>query len=138
MRANVEHNHVLHEHVIILSIDTVPVPRVPESERTRKSMRSVMPRTGSSIVTANFGYMEPPNVPDVLRLLDPARLKAGSTSTALPTSCPKPRIDAWAGTDMAQWRKQLFIATSHLTADAADYFGLPRDRTVIMGSRIEL
>jgi KUP system potassium uptake protein len=36
------------------------------------------------------------------------------------------------------WRKRLFIATSRLTADAAEYFQLPRDRTVIMGSRIEI
>jgi KUP system potassium uptake protein len=35
-------------------------------------------------------------------------------------------------------RKQLFIATSYITADAADYFGLPPDRTVVMGSRIEI
>jgi KUP system potassium uptake protein len=39
---------------------------------------------------------------------------------------------------MAQWRKRLFIATAHITADAADRFGLPRDRTVIMGERIEV
>ena len=39
---------------------------------------------------------------------------------------------------MAHWRKHLFIATSHITADAANYFGLPPDRTVVMGSRIEI
>jgi KUP system potassium uptake protein len=39
---------------------------------------------------------------------------------------------------MAVWRKRLFIATSYITADAAEYFGLPRDRMVIMGSRIEV
>ena len=39
---------------------------------------------------------------------------------------------------MSRWRKSLFLATSHITADAADYFGLPRDRTVILGSRIEV
>jgi KUP system potassium uptake protein len=39
---------------------------------------------------------------------------------------------------MARWRKRLFVATSHVTADAADYFGLPRERTVIMGSLIEV
>lgn len=37
---------------------------------------------------------------------------------------------------MARWRKRLFVATPRITADAAEYFGLPRDRTVIMGSRI--
>jgi KUP system potassium uptake protein len=39
---------------------------------------------------------------------------------------------------MARWRKRLFVATSHITADAAGYFGLPRERTVIMGSRVEV
>ena len=39
---------------------------------------------------------------------------------------------------MSRWRKHLFIATSRITADAADAFQLPRERTVIMGSRIEL
>ena len=39
---------------------------------------------------------------------------------------------------MSRWRKRLFIATSRITADAAEYFRLPRDQTVIMGSRIEL
>jgi K+ transporter len=39
---------------------------------------------------------------------------------------------------MAGWRKRLFIATSYITADAAEYFALPRDRTVIMGSHIEV
>jgi KUP system potassium uptake protein len=39
---------------------------------------------------------------------------------------------------MSRWRKYLFVATSQITADAAEYFGLPRERTVIMGSRIEI
>ena len=39
---------------------------------------------------------------------------------------------------LARWRKRLFIATSHITADAADEFGLPRDRTLIVGSHIDV
>ncbi len=39
---------------------------------------------------------------------------------------------------MAPWRKRLFIATSHITADPAAHFGLTLDRTVIIGSRIEM
>jgi KUP system potassium uptake protein len=39
---------------------------------------------------------------------------------------------------MSRWRKRLFIATSHITADAAEYFQLPREQTLIVGSRIEL
>jgi KUP system potassium uptake protein len=39
---------------------------------------------------------------------------------------------------MSRWRKRLFIATSQITADAAESFQLPHERTVVMGSRIEL
>ncbi len=39
---------------------------------------------------------------------------------------------------MTRWRKRLFIASSHFSADAADYFALPRDRTVIMDSLVEV
>jgi KUP system potassium uptake protein len=39
---------------------------------------------------------------------------------------------------MSPWRKRLFIATSYITADAAAYFKLPLDRTVSIGSRIEI
>jgi KUP system potassium uptake protein len=37
---------------------------------------------------------------------------------------------------MARWRKTLFVATSQITADAAEYFGLPRERTLIVGPQI--
>ena len=39
---------------------------------------------------------------------------------------------------MAPWRTRLFIGTSYITSDAAAYFQLPSDRTVILGSRIEV
>jgi KUP system potassium uptake protein len=39
---------------------------------------------------------------------------------------------------MAAWRKRLFLASRHISADAGDYFQLPRHRTVLLGSAIEL
>jgi KUP system potassium uptake protein len=39
---------------------------------------------------------------------------------------------------LSRWRKRLFLASSHVASDAADYFGLPRERTVVMGSLIEV
>ena len=39
---------------------------------------------------------------------------------------------------MARWRKRLFIATAHVTADAAEHFGLPRDRTILLGSHVDV
>jgi KUP system potassium uptake protein len=137
MRANVEHNHVLHEHVIIVSLDTAEIPRVPDSERI------VVDDLGNRddgifFVSARFGYMERPNVPAVLRLIDPAEtegpidLDNASYFLSKLDLCPGPVPT------MAAWRKRLFVATSYITADAAAYFGLPLERTVIIGERIEI
>ena len=71
MRANVEHNRVLHEHVIIMSIDTVPVPRLTDDERITIDELGYK-RDGIIHVSACYGYMETPNIPAALRLLDPA------------------------------------------------------------------
>ena len=82
--------------------------------------------------------MEDPNVPDVLRLADTAglegRIDVDDASYFLST------IELRVGRDpgMTRWRKRLFVATARITTDAAEYFGLPRDRTVIMGARISV
>ncbi len=137
MRANVEHNHVRHEHVVVLSIQTEPVPRLAEGERISVDNLG-HGDDGITHVTARYGYMENPNVPAALASVDPAdtegRLDLDQASYFLS------KIDLRVGDQpsMALWRKHLFIATSYITADAAEYFGLPRDRTVIMGSHIEV
>ncbi|MBP2704945.1 potassium transporter Kup [Microbispora sp. RL4-1S] len=137
MRANVEHNHVRHEHVVIMSIETEPVPRVPAARRIVVDDLGYAD-DGIIHVIARFGYMETPDVPGALAMLDPAategRLRLDQASYFLS------KIELRRGKEptMALWRKRLFIATSYITADAAEYFGLPRDRTVIMGSHIEV
>ncbi|MFF4403059.1 potassium transporter Kup [Streptomyces sp. NPDC001262] len=137
MRANVEHNHVRHDHVVILSIETEPVPRVPDHRRIAVDGLGYAD-DGIIHVTARFGYMETPDVPGALALLGPAetegRLQPGQASYFL----SKIELRRGKAPTMAAWRKRLFIATSYITADAAEYFGLPRDRTVIMGSHIEV
>jgi KUP system potassium uptake protein len=137
MRANVEHNRVLHEHVIVMSIETVPVPRLSDDQRTTIDELGYH-RDGIIHVRACYGYMEKPNIPAALRLLDPAHTEGPiDVDTA---SYFLSKLELIAGTEptMSPWRKRLFIATSYLTADAAAYFGLPLDRTVIIGSRIEV
>jgi KUP system potassium uptake protein len=137
MRANVKHNHVLHEHVVIMTIETLPVPRVPESERTEVDALGYA-RDGIIHVTARFGYMEKPNVPGVLRRLDPAQNEGPLAIDDASYFVSKLELKTGTAPTMAPWRKRLFIATSYITADAAEYFGLPPDRTMIMGSRIEV
>ena len=136
MRANVEHNNVVAEHAIILTIETEPVPRIPDSERMSHDDLGYQ-RDGIVHVVARFGYMERPNVPHALSLLEPSETEGpidlGNASYFLS------KLDLCAGDapTMAPWRKRLFIATSHITADAAAHFSLPLDRTVIVGSRIQ-
>ncbi|MEU6782904.1 potassium transporter Kup [Nonomuraea angiospora] len=137
MRANVEHNHVRHDHVLIMSIETEPVPRVPADRRIVVDDLGYAD-DGIFHVTARFGYMETPDVLGALALLDPAmtegRLRLDQASYFL----SKVELRRGTAATMAPWRKRLFIATSYITADAAEFFGLPRDRTVIMGSQIEV
>ncbi|GAB1818761.1 potassium transporter Kup [Herbidospora sp. RD11066] len=130
LRANVEHNHVLHDNVVIMSIETEPVPRVPPAERVTVDDLGYAD-DGIVHVTARYGYMEVPDVPGVLAGLDARR---GQTSYFL----SKIELRRGPAKTMTTWRKHLFIATSYITADAAGYFGLPRERTVIMGSQIEV
>jgi KUP system potassium uptake protein len=138
LRSNVEHNQVLHQHVIILSIETSPVPHVPLPERLTIDD---LGWTDDQIVhvTAHFGYMDVPNAPGLLpeikqapslRTMNEARISYFLSTIDLHLAPGKHGL--------SPWRKRLFIATSRLTADAAEYFQLPRDRTVIMGSRIEI
>jgi KUP system potassium uptake protein len=137
LRANVTHNHVLHDQVVILAINTLPVPHVALDKRLEvDDLGDKNDRIYH--VTANFGYMDVPAVPALLPYIrsDEGRgpLKDAQVSYFLST------IEVRRGNlpGMSRWRKRLFIATSRLTADAAEYFRLPRESTVIMGSRIEL
>jgi KUP system potassium uptake protein len=137
MRANVEHNRVLHEHVVIMAIDTLPVPRVPDAERTEVDALGYAD-DGIIHLTAHFGYMENPNILGVLCLLDPAQTEGAIAIDDASYFLSKLELTKGTTPNMARWRKQLFIATSYIAADAADYFGLPPDRTVVMGSRIKV
>jgi KUP system potassium uptake protein len=136
LRASVEHNHVRHEHVVIMALEIRPVPRVPESERVTLDDLGHAD-DGIIHVTVRYGYMETPNVPVVLRSLDLARTEGRLELHHASYFLSKIELRRGDKPTMAPWRKRLFIATSHLTADAAEHFGLPRDRTVIMGSHID-
>ena len=137
LRANVEHNQILHEHVLIISIETMPVPHVPAAGRIAiddlgyKDDRIIH-------VTARFGYMDQANVPALLPLIRKADIESPLDAGDLSYFVSTISLRLGTAPGMSRWRKRLFLATSRLTADAAEHFRLPRERTVIMGSRIEL
>ena len=137
MRANVEHNHVRHEQCVIMAIETLPVPRVPDSERVTVDSLGYE-KDGIIHVTANFGYMQTPNVAGALRLLDPEQTEGPVAIDEASYFLSKLELARGKAPGMPAWRKRLFIATAKFSADASHYFGLPEDRTVIMGERVEI
>ncbi|MFK4089089.1 potassium transporter Kup [Kribbella sp. NPDC020789] len=135
MRANVEHNHVLHKNVVILSIETLTVPHAPEDDRITVDELGYTD-DGIIHVTARIGYVETANVPDILAEAagQSTELSVDLEDTSYFLSALELKLGDSPG--LPRWRKRLFLATTGITADAADYFGLPRERTVIVGSQI--
>jgi KUP system potassium uptake protein len=137
LRANFEHNHVRHEHIVIMAIETEPVPRVPADQRMIVDDLGYAD-DGIIHVTARYGYVETPNVPAALRTLEPEETEGHLQLHEASYFLSKIELRSGDEPTMAGWRKRLFIATSHITADAAEHFALPRDRTVVMGSHIDV
>ncbi|MCP2324415.1 KUP system potassium uptake protein [Hamadaea flava] len=137
LRANYQHNHVRHEHIVILAIETEPVPRVPDDQRITVDDLGYAD-DGIIHVTARYGYMEPTDIPALLRKLKPAQSEGELKMKEASYFLSKIELRIGKKPTMAPWRKRLFIATSYITADAAEHFSLPLDRTVIMGSHVDV
>src|SRR5262249_50271791 len=137
MRANVEHNHVRHDYVLIVAIVTEPVPRVPAGERITVDSLGYAD-DGITHVILRFGYMGTQDIPEALQTLEPDQTEGRPQLDEASYFLSKIELRRGMARTMATWRKRLFIATSYITADAAEHFSLPRDRTVIMGSHIDL
>jgi KUP system potassium uptake protein len=137
LRANVEHNHVLPKQVVIVTIDVLPIPRASDSERIEVDSLGHAD-DGIIHVTARFGYMETPDVRHALRVLEPTKTEGSISIGDASYFLSKIQLIKGEAPTMPAWRTNLFIATSYLSADAAEFFCLPPDRTLIMGSRIEV
>lgn len=101
---------------------------------------------GIAHVTISVGYMQQADVPSVLAAIpdesfeSPIDFEKASyfLSTIDIEMGDWDHRTAKRGSGMPRWRRRLFVAIAGLTADAAEYFNLPRDRTVIIGYRIPL
>ena len=129
---NLKHNKVLHEHNVILTIETAQTPRVDLSERVR--METISDKF--SIVRLRFGFMEQPNVPRALVI---AR-KLGWQCDIMATSCFVSRrsLKPAAHSGMPRWQDRLFIALAKSASDATDFFHIPTGRVVEVGSQVTI
>jgi KUP system potassium uptake protein len=142
---HVKHNKVLHEQVILMSIKTEEIPYVPEEERIEFKDLGQKFYT----VVARYGFMESPDVPEVLRQLQ----SYGVAIRPLETTYYLGRETLIAESDrrkdgaalarvrllppLALWRKKLFVVMSRNAQPATAFFNLPPNRVVEMGAQIQ-
>ena len=137
LRELFDHTRTLPNAVVIVSIETLRVPHVPESERVSIDDLGYSD-DGISHVSARIGFQDDPNVPTLLRLAAEDGLEREvdlqnpsyylSQITIVPTDKP----------GLSKWQKRMFITISRNVASPVEYFRLPGDRVVTMGSHIDL
>jgi KUP system potassium uptake protein len=129
---NLKHNEVLHEQVVLLTVQVPDEPYVPPNARAQVTHLG----KGVHHVILQYGFMEQPDVPrDLLPLadrgvpVDPMRTSyfVGRNSF-VPAERPL----------LPRWQEKLFLVLVRLAANAGDFFGLPANRVVELGSRIEI
>jgi KUP system potassium uptake protein len=129
---HVKHNHMLHEHVVLLTLQAADTPTVADGDRLRIEH---LP-SGFYRLVAWYGYMETPNVPKVLKLAACFGLPLEPTKTTFYLG--RETLLTTGTSPMRQWRKTLFAFMSRNAANPAGYFGIPPNRVVELGAQIRL
>ncbi|MEP7205373.1 MAG: potassium transporter Kup [Casimicrobiaceae bacterium] len=129
---NLKHNKVLHERVVFLTVVTRDIPRVPGVEQLDVT------ELGANFwqIEGSFGFMEDPDVPVLLEACEARGLGFDmmdtsffvSRETLIPTVAP----------GMALWRERLFVSLSKNAVKASDFFHVPTNRVVELGTQVEL
>ncbi len=146
---HVKHNKVLHDQVVLMSILTLEVPEVDDAERL--SLEKF--EEGFWRLTARYGFMETPDVPEVLNRARALGLRAKALDTtfylgreriivlekgekrtgrrATPDAEEGPVLEMW------RWRKKLFVVMSRNARSATEFFNIPPNRVVELGAQVE-
>jgi len=144
---HLKHNKVLHEQVVLMSISTAEVPEIPSEERLTLEKLS----HGFYRVAARYGFMETPDIPEILYRLRQAGLKARPNETTFYLGHERllvldrkrgPRTGTRSAPegmeeDMARWRKKLFVFLQRNARSATEFFGIPPNRVVELGAQVE-
>jgi KUP system potassium uptake protein len=128
---HLKHNKVLHEQVILLSIVTVDVPEVPQAERAKVEQLG----EGFWRIIAGYGFMQSPSVREVMECCEPQGIKVRPNETSYYLG--REQLIPTGNTEMARWRKKLFVVMSRNARAATEFFGLPPNRVVELGAQIE-
>jgi KUP system potassium uptake protein len=128
---HLKHNKVLHQQVVLLSVRSAEVPDVDEEE----SLEIEELGQGFYRVVVTYGFMETPNVPQVMRYCNARgiRMRPQETSYYL----GRERLIPTGPSPMTKWRKKLFVFMSRNARSATEFFNIPPNRVVELGTQIE-
>ncbi|TFV90227.1 potassium transporter Kup [Oxalobacteraceae bacterium OM1] len=132
MLHNLLHNKVLHERTIFLTVQNADIPRVPESERAQ------VQELGHNCyqVTVRYGFIDERDIPHALSLCARAGLPIEPMETSFFIS--RQTVIPTVGRGMALWREAMFAAMSRNARDAADYYRVPANRVIELGTQVEI
>jgi KUP system potassium uptake protein len=136
MRACVDHVHSLPENAIILSLETMPVPRIRPKDRLEIDDLGFKDDR-ITFVRAKHGYTEEYDVPKLIRQISKAGVECPVDARHASFFLSRVDLRPTHKPGMSLWRKHVFLVTALITAEPTDYFRLPRKRTVTLGSEIE-
>jgi KUP system potassium uptake protein len=129
---SLKHYKVLHDHNVILTVETASSPRVPEAERVH-----IEPLSPTFMrVILRFGFMETPNVPGALAIARKLGWQFDIMSTSFFLSRRTLRPAKQSG--MPRWQDRMFIALARTANDATNYFQIPTGRVVEIGTQVSI
>jgi KUP system potassium uptake protein len=129
---NLEHNKVLHERVVLLTVKTRQSPYVEAEERVK--IEALGHEFYRMII--NYGFMEDPDIPKVLEDVGPPAPTFDPMNTTY--FLGRETVMASKQPDMMIWREKLFALMSRNASSATAYFCLPPNRVVELGSQVEI
>lgn len=133
MLHNIKHNKVLHERNIMVTVITRDIPFVPSQERSSVEKLDVR----FYRITLYYGFKDQPNIPQALEM---AYAELGFEYDLMQISffISRERIISTVGDGMAPWREKLFISMQRNTSPVSDFYKIPTNRVVELGSQIQI
>nr|WP_321467711.1 potassium transporter Kup [uncultured Desulfobulbus sp.] len=129
---NLEHNKVLHDKVILLSILTEETPRVANFEKIKSEQLG----SGMVRIVAHYGFMEEPRIETIFSLAQDQGVECDLDTTSF--FLGRQNLSAGDLKAMARWRANLFLFLSKNSTDVSSYFAIPKDKVIEIGLQLEL
>jgi KUP system potassium uptake protein len=136
LRENVDHNHVVHEAVIVVSVETLKIPHVQHGDRVEVDDLGYRD-DGIMHVSVRYGFQDEHHVPDALRQAAEQGLEVEVDLDNATYFVSKITIVAGDAPGMSTWRKKLFLALANTSSSPVEIFCLPEHRIVTIGSYVE-